>query len=436
METLVRRLCARAREQDGFTLLESLAVIAILGVVLAGLTQLFTSGANSELDQNNRVQAQQQARVGLDRLRREAHCASSVTVNSSSSITLSLPGWCIRTTLSAAATLPTDTTLNVVSTTGFASAPVTVAFGNGTDQTEETCTGVTSTSFTGCSGGASGTYTAGAVVTADPLTSTSVTWCAAGTSAPYTLERIVASSCTGTGTVWASYLYSSSIFSEPVFTATPLSPDPCVTPPSGTTGTLGAGTYSYIVTPVLTTNVEVPGSAVTATCSAGDGTNKGVEITWTAYSGSGTVAHYNVYGRGDAYGVTLLGTATASATSYIDYGPVTTTTTGNPLTLPSSTIGVQSLAGFTSGGANLISFGPSGPVSCTGTQASPAAFTGCSGGQDGNYPIGTTLVYLSTVRPPNLTLGISLVIDKTPNTGGQRFTLSDNVALRNSRPAA
>ena len=80
-----------AEAQDGFTLTELLVVLVIIGIVLAGITQLFTSGLNAEADQTKRVNAQQDARVALDQLRRELHCASDLSYNSASSVTVTLP---------------------------------------------------------------------------------------------------------------------------------------------------------------------------------------------------------------------------------------------------------------------------------------------------------------------------------------------------------
>ena len=85
---------ARCGAEDGFTLPEMLVVLAILGIVLAGLTQLFTSAIRSQIDQTRRVNAQQDARVALDQLRREIHCGSALTYNSASSVTVTLPSYC------------------------------------------------------------------------------------------------------------------------------------------------------------------------------------------------------------------------------------------------------------------------------------------------------------------------------------------------------
>ena len=69
----------RLADESGFTLIEMLVVLAILGIVLAALTGLFVSATRTAADQNMRFQAQQQARLALDKLRREIHCASAAT---------------------------------------------------------------------------------------------------------------------------------------------------------------------------------------------------------------------------------------------------------------------------------------------------------------------------------------------------------------------
>jgi prepilin-type N-terminal cleavage/methylation domain-containing protein len=95
----IRALSARiAREERGYTLVELLTVIVILGVVMEGLTTLFVSASNAQVDMNNRFQAQQTARVALDKIRREVHCASgagSTPANQQVSlVTLSLATYC------------------------------------------------------------------------------------------------------------------------------------------------------------------------------------------------------------------------------------------------------------------------------------------------------------------------------------------------------
>jgi hypothetical protein len=194
---------------------------------------------------------------------------------------------------------------------------------------------------------------------------------------------------------------------------------------SGTTGgTLQAGTYWYEVTAVLSSGAEVPGVAKSVSITSAQ---NAVSVSWSAYSGA---VSYNVYGRG-SNGVALLKNVTG--TSYVDSGP----TSLNPLspatsvTLPSSTILVASTSNFSSG-ANAITFGASGVVTCTGTTSS--SFTGCTGGQPGQYPKGMPVDSASSVRPPLAAVSVTLPVDKTTANTSQRFVLADDIVLRNSRP--
>ena len=88
----LRRVLASER---GYSLIELVQVTAILAVVVTGLTVLFVQATNAELQMNERFQAQQSARVAVDKIRREIHCASAVTpIGTSSSITVTLPSQC------------------------------------------------------------------------------------------------------------------------------------------------------------------------------------------------------------------------------------------------------------------------------------------------------------------------------------------------------
>jgi prepilin-type N-terminal cleavage/methylation domain-containing protein len=69
----------RGRGQGGYTMIELLAVMAIFLTVVTALTKLFVSGAKAELDANHRFEAQSNARLALDKLRRELHCSSGIT---------------------------------------------------------------------------------------------------------------------------------------------------------------------------------------------------------------------------------------------------------------------------------------------------------------------------------------------------------------------
>lgn len=68
-------------DERGYSLVEMLVVMSILGTVIAGLTTVFVSGSRAELDLNRRFQAQQQARIAVDKIRRDLHCASSAEVD-------------------------------------------------------------------------------------------------------------------------------------------------------------------------------------------------------------------------------------------------------------------------------------------------------------------------------------------------------------------
>ena len=67
--------------------------MAIMGVVMTGLTTIFVSGSKAELDMNQRFQAQSAGRLTLDKLRRELHCASGAT-STGSTVTLTMPAGC------------------------------------------------------------------------------------------------------------------------------------------------------------------------------------------------------------------------------------------------------------------------------------------------------------------------------------------------------
>ena len=91
-------MTVRARDEGGYSLVEMLTVLSIMSVVLAGLVALFVQGSNAQLDTNRRFQSQQDARVALDKMRREIHCAQGATTSpatgAATRVTLDLPGVC------------------------------------------------------------------------------------------------------------------------------------------------------------------------------------------------------------------------------------------------------------------------------------------------------------------------------------------------------
>ena len=70
--------------ERGYSLVELVTVMALLGTVLAMLTGLFVSGSRSQMDLDHRVQAQNNAVIALSRLRQDSHCASAATVSAGS----------------------------------------------------------------------------------------------------------------------------------------------------------------------------------------------------------------------------------------------------------------------------------------------------------------------------------------------------------------
>ena len=65
--------------EAGFSLIELVTVMAILGIVLGGVVALFTAGIKADSDQNQRFQAQQDTRLALDKLRRDVHSACTIS---------------------------------------------------------------------------------------------------------------------------------------------------------------------------------------------------------------------------------------------------------------------------------------------------------------------------------------------------------------------
>lgn len=65
--------------EGGYTLVELVVVMAILGVVVGGITTLFARGINADAQQTLRFQSQQDLRVAMDKMRREIHAACTVS---------------------------------------------------------------------------------------------------------------------------------------------------------------------------------------------------------------------------------------------------------------------------------------------------------------------------------------------------------------------
>ena len=88
---------SRWARADGFTLTELVVAMSILGIVLGSVITIFVAGIRAQAYASQRVAAQQEARLAVDKLRREVHCASAATpaaASLSASVTLTLPANC------------------------------------------------------------------------------------------------------------------------------------------------------------------------------------------------------------------------------------------------------------------------------------------------------------------------------------------------------
>jgi prepilin-type N-terminal cleavage/methylation domain-containing protein len=70
----------RVAGQAGYTLIETLVVMSLLVIVIGALADGFTSASKTEYDQTARADDQEAARMALERMRKDIHCASSAHV--------------------------------------------------------------------------------------------------------------------------------------------------------------------------------------------------------------------------------------------------------------------------------------------------------------------------------------------------------------------
>jgi prepilin-type N-terminal cleavage/methylation domain-containing protein len=74
------RLRDRLRgDERGFTLIELVTVLGMLVIVMTALSYALIAASKAEEEMNRRFASQINARIALDQLRREIHCASAVT---------------------------------------------------------------------------------------------------------------------------------------------------------------------------------------------------------------------------------------------------------------------------------------------------------------------------------------------------------------------
>jgi prepilin-type N-terminal cleavage/methylation domain-containing protein len=83
------RLAALRRDERGYSLIELLTAMTILGAVMTSLTVVLVSATNADVRMNQEFQAQTQARTALERFRREGHAACKADpVGAADAITL------------------------------------------------------------------------------------------------------------------------------------------------------------------------------------------------------------------------------------------------------------------------------------------------------------------------------------------------------------
>ena len=77
--------------QKGFSLIEMMVVVVILGLIVLGLVTFFTGGARSWIAGQRQLEAQRNARQAIDRMVREIRHGELVTDNSINNISVDIP---------------------------------------------------------------------------------------------------------------------------------------------------------------------------------------------------------------------------------------------------------------------------------------------------------------------------------------------------------
>jgi type II secretory pathway pseudopilin PulG len=112
---VLHRLRARMLREGGYSMVELLTALVILGTITGAVTVLFLQASTAEVDMNRRFQAQQEARLAVDRMRREVHCAKSISpAGVSAAITVTVARVCPT----AVGNVDTAHTYDVVSADG------------------------------------------------------------------------------------------------------------------------------------------------------------------------------------------------------------------------------------------------------------------------------------------------------------------------------
>lgn len=94
---------ARLQSESGFSLVELIISLAIMGAVLGGLANVFISGSRASSDGQARITSQQNVNNALGRLEYDARCASTASLLSKSGsngggVHLNIPAYCTHST--------------------------------------------------------------------------------------------------------------------------------------------------------------------------------------------------------------------------------------------------------------------------------------------------------------------------------------------------
>ena len=79
------------KNQKGFSLIEMMVVVVILGLIVLGLVTFFTGGAKSWIAGQSQLEAQRNARQAIDRMVREIREGKNITNGSDISVTIRVP---------------------------------------------------------------------------------------------------------------------------------------------------------------------------------------------------------------------------------------------------------------------------------------------------------------------------------------------------------
>jgi hypothetical protein len=144
-------------EEEGIALVLAILIMLVLTIVLGSVIFMTAAAARDAHRSNAGQKASALADSGINN--------ALAVLNANYPGIVIYPGdanLLLATTLTApVTTLPASTTVNVASTLGYNSGANTIAVGA---SGAVTCTGISATSFTGCTGGASGTYPTGTTV--------------------------------------------------------------------------------------------------------------------------------------------------------------------------------------------------------------------------------------------------------------------------------